>query len=191
MDAWYKDPTSNASPFVIVGGQEDGPSERQIVDELKKAEVEEARAGHAPLLEGTKTVVAFIKAGLQLQHIQRKIQATLKSKTLTADRASQVQELRVSFLKQLRSFQHLQLTYMPGIETLREADDAKRDVNEPECQPEYIKLYLPSDLTAEQRRSITLSRVIETEARVRCGQCADALVTLRTRLYRNAYDMVS
>ncbi|KAF7301155.1 CxC2 domain-containing protein [Mycena indigotica] len=134
MDAWYKDPTSNASPFVIVGGQEDGPSERQIVDELKKAEVEEARAGHAPLLEGTKTVVAFIKAGLQLQHIQRKIQATLKSKTLTADRASQVQELRVSFLKQLRSFQHLQLTYMPGIETLREADDAKRDVNEPESR---------------------------------------------------------
>ncbi|KAF7294727.1 CxC2 domain-containing protein [Mycena indigotica] len=183
MDAWYKDPTSNASPFVIVGGQEDGPSERQIVDELKKAEVEEARAGHAPLLEGTKTVVAFIKAGLQLQHIQRKIQATLKSKTLTADRASQVQELRVSFLKQLRSFQHLQLTYMPGIETLREADDAKRDVNEPECQPEYIKLYLPSDLTAEQRGQLHLSRVIETEARVRCGQCADALVTLRTHLY--------
>ena len=47
-----------------------GPTERQVVEELKAAELKEAREGRAPLVEGKMTQSAFLKAGLQLEDSQ-------------------------------------------------------------------------------------------------------------------------
>ncbi|KAJ7059368.1 hypothetical protein C8F01DRAFT_1255068 [Mycena amicta] len=169
MEDWYED-SSKPNPFVVQGGKSAGPSEHEIMDELKKEELEAARLGHAPLLEGTMTVTAFIRAGLQLQELQRRVRGALGNTALvTADRSSKTQELWVSLLKQMKVFEKLQLTYMPGTQALRDADDAERDPDEPPPKPEDLKLYLPSDLTAEQRRTACIGRVVETEARLRRG----------------------
>ncbi|KAF7293496.1 CxC2 domain-containing protein [Mycena indigotica] len=119
MDAWYKDNTQT-NPFEVQGGKLAGPSEREISEELKRAEVEDARAGIKPLLEGKMTITAFIRAGMQLQAIQRRIRTALKAKK-SADQASQIQELCLSLIKQMRTFEKLQLTYMPGVQGLRDA----------------------------------------------------------------------
>ncbi|KAF7315023.1 CxC2 domain-containing protein [Mycena indigotica] len=175
-----------------LGGNAAGPTEREIVQDLKKEELEEVRAGRIPVLEGKMTVVAFIKAGLQLQNLQRRIRAALKNKSLTADRASQIQELRLSLVKQTQAFQKLQLTYMPGVEGLRQADDTKRNPDQPTPPPEDTKLYLPSDLTHTERLQACVQRVVDTEVNLRRGQCTDALVALRAKTLRpDAYDLVS
>ncbi|KAF7307360.1 CxC2 domain-containing protein [Mycena indigotica] len=164
-----------------------GPTEREIVQDLKKEELEEVRAGRIPVLEGKMTVVAFIKAGLQLQNLQRRIRAALKNKSLTADRASQIQELRLSLVKQTQAFQKLQLTYMPGVEGLRQADDTKRNPDQPTPPPEDTKLYLPSDLTHTERLQACVQRVVDTEVNLRRGQCTDALVALRAKLFAQTH----
>ncbi|KAF7296764.1 CxC2 domain-containing protein [Mycena indigotica] len=186
MDNWYKD-TTQPNPFVLQGGNAAGPTEREIVQDLKKEELEEVRAGRIPVLEGKMTVVAFIKAGLQLQNLQRRIRAALKNKSLTADRASQIQELRLSLVKQTQAFQKLQLTYMPGVEGLRQADDTKRNPDQPTPPPEDTKLYLPSDLTHTERLQACVQRVVDTEVNLRRGQCTDALVALRAKLFAQTH----
>ncbi|KAF7321200.1 CxC2 domain-containing protein [Mycena chlorophos] len=182
MDEWYEDQDTD-SPFIVAGGEASGPSQRSIGEELRQAELDDARAGHVPFVEGSKTGTAFVQAGLQLEESQRRIRAALKNKSLTATRRSEIQELRMSLLKKLASFEKLQLTYMPGAAALREADNAKRDPDQPPPQPETLRLYLPSDLSDEDRLRACVRRVVETEAGLRRGQCADALIVLRARLY--------
>ncbi|KAF7301992.1 CxC2 domain-containing protein [Mycena indigotica] len=171
---------TQTNPFEVQGGKLAGPSEREISEELKRAEVEDARAGIKPLLEGKMTITAFIRAGMQLQAIQRRIRTALKAKK-SADQASQIQELRLSLIKQMRTFEKLQLTYMPGVQGLRDAARYKLDAED--AQPENAKLYLPSQLTAEECRQVSMADLIETEAKLRRGQCADALAALRGRLH--------
>ncbi|KAJ7050211.1 hypothetical protein C8F01DRAFT_1377813 [Mycena amicta] len=56
---WDRDKTC-PNPYLVVGGKEAGPSERQVMEQLKAAELEDVRAGRAPLLEGGKmTAAAF------------------------------------------------------------------------------------------------------------------------------------
>ncbi|KAF7288787.1 CxC2 domain-containing protein [Mycena indigotica] len=183
MDAWYED-DSKPNPFIVVGGKEAGPSERQITEELNKEELEEARQGRHAFLDGKKTVTAFVKAGLRLEAMQAKIITALGNTALaTADRTSKIQERCLTLLKEIKAFETLQLTYMPGVADLRERDEEGRDADSPPPQPERLRLYLPSELSEEDRRVVANGRVVETEARLRKGQCGDALTDLRKKLH--------
>jgi hypothetical protein len=102
---------------------------------------------------------------------------------VTADRASQIQEMRISFLKKLRTFERLQQVYMPGVATLKEAAEDERDPDLPAPKAEDIKLWMPSEVTGALRRQVCRKGVLEVEARVRQAQCEDALRTLRSRLH--------
>ncbi|KAF7305857.1 CxC2 domain-containing protein [Mycena chlorophos] len=180
-NAWVKDSTRQ-NPFVVEGGKDAGPSERAIAEDLKKTELEDMRTGRAPLFEEKMSVTAFVRAGLQLEETQRRIKAALKNKPLTATRGSEIQEMRMSFLKQMQTFERLQLTYMPGVDTLREADEAARDhkPDEEPTRPEDLKLYLPSTLTEGERAFACLLRVVDTEANLRLGHyiyCGSAMRT--------------
>ncbi|KAJ7050749.1 hypothetical protein C8F01DRAFT_1092087 [Mycena amicta] len=154
---WEKDKTK-PNPYLVVGGKEAGPSERQVMEELKAAEFEDVRAGRAPLLEGGKmTAASFIKAGLQLEEAQRRILAELKAKAvITVDRSSTIQEQRFSLLKKLKTFQQLQLTYMPGIEDIWRKDAEQRDLDVAPPKAEHIKIYLPSEVSADERQQTHL-----------------------------------
>ncbi|KAF7331975.1 CxC2 domain-containing protein [Mycena kentingensis (nom. inval.)] len=186
LSDWLEDRTK-PNPYIIAGGKE-GPSEREVTEELKAAEVEDARAGRATLLEGGKvTAAAFVKAGLQLEDIQRRIRAELQSnQVLTASRSSAIQEQRFNCLKKLKAFQELQLTYMPGVDDLRQRDEALRDVDAPGPKAEDIPLYLPSQLLPEERR-ICARGVVKAEKSLRLGQLSDALMALRASLHSQAH----
>jgi hypothetical protein len=102
---------------------------------------------------------------------------------VTADRSSQIQELRMAFLRKLRTFERLQAVYMPGVAALRQAAEDARDHDQPPPKAEDIKLWLPSDLPAAVRRTACMRGIPEAEAKLRNAQCVDALDTLRSRLH--------
>ncbi|KAJ7093629.1 hypothetical protein C8R43DRAFT_908083 [Mycena crocata] len=181
VDAWLKDKTQ-PNPYCIAGGKR--PSETAVLQELKEAEAEEAREGRTPMSSTRSTASAFLKAGLQLEEAQRRIKAEVKGVTLvTADRSSQIQELRISLFKKLRTFERLQEVFMPGVADLREAEEAARNKELAPPKAEDIKLWLPSALSNEQRRLACRRGLTEMETKLRSAQCADALETLRSRLH--------
>ncbi|KAF7321399.1 CxC2 domain-containing protein [Mycena kentingensis (nom. inval.)] len=158
------------------------------MEHLKEEELAEAAAGRAPLVEGKMTAAAFIKAGLQIEDAQRRIRSELSSRVhVSADRSSEIQELRFSLLQKIKTFKKLQLTYMPGVSEIRAEDDARRDPNVPPPKAENIEIYLPSGLDDTQRRGASLRGANEAEAKLRQGQCSDALVALRAALYVQAH----
>ncbi|KAF7314813.1 CxC2 domain-containing protein [Mycena kentingensis (nom. inval.)] len=146
-------------------------------------ELEEVRAGRGETFKGKMTGVAFIKAGLQLENAQRRIKAEIKAtNTMTAERASQIDELRVSFFKKLRSWQTQQAVFMPISTMLREEEEERRNREEPAPAAEDTKLWLPSDLSDTQRRTAGVRGLAKIEGRLREGQCGDALVRVRGSL---------
>ncbi|KAF7307110.1 CxC2 domain-containing protein [Mycena indigotica] len=180
---------SKPNPYLVIGGKEAGPSEREILADLKAAELEDARAGLVPIIEGGKmTAAAFIKSGLVIEESQRRILAELESKSLlSADRSSAIQEQRYSILKKLKSWEQLQLSYMAGAHELRLADNDHRPAEVPPPKMELTKLYFPSDIPAAQRNVICARGVIDAEVKLRMGQCSDALTSLRGYLYTQAH----
>ncbi|KAJ7107316.1 hypothetical protein C8R43DRAFT_905790 [Mycena crocata] len=178
IDTWLVDKTK-PNPYCVEGGK--SGTETAVLQELKEAEAEEAREGRTPLSGTKSTASAFLKGGLQLEEAQY---VKVKGVTLvTADRSSQIQELRIALLKKIRTFEKLQEVFMPGVSALREAAEEKRDAELPAPKAENIKLWLPSSLMAAQRRSACRRGVAEMEARLRGGQCTDALDNLRSRLH--------
>ncbi|KAJ7049499.1 hypothetical protein C8F01DRAFT_1352483 [Mycena amicta] len=149
-----KEDPSAPNPYMM-DGKHAGPTEGQILADLKKAELEDVRAGRGEAMIGKMTGVAFIKAGLQLKDLQfrRRIRAEVKATvTMTADRASQLDKLRVSFFKKLRNWETNQSVFMPAVEDMRAEEEEKRDRDVAPPLAEDTKLWLPSDLTNDQRR---------------------------------------
>ncbi|KAF7306223.1 CxC2 domain-containing protein [Mycena indigotica] len=174
LDRWNADPSA-PNPYVLDGNQ--GRSEAQILADLKRAELEDLRGGTWRICSG------------------RRITAEVKEATnLTAERSSQIDEQRASFYKKLHSWETHQRVFMPGVGALRLKEEEKRNPEAPPPLAEEIKLWLPSDLTAEERRLACRTGLAETESKLRQGQCADALDNLRGHLqskmhiidYRNA-----
>ncbi|KAJ7048440.1 hypothetical protein C8F01DRAFT_1280798 [Mycena amicta] len=178
IDKWIADPSA-PNPYMM-DGKHAGPTEGQILADLKKAELEDVRAGRGEAMIGKMTGVAFIKAGLQLQDLQRRIRAEVKATvTMTADRAGQLDELRVSFFKKLRNWETHQSVFMPTVEDMRAEEEERRDRDVAPPLAEDTKLWLPSDLTNDQRRRGCRRGLIDAELRLREGQCGDALCKLR------------
>ncbi|KAF7290707.1 CxC2 domain-containing protein [Mycena indigotica] len=171
IDAWNADNT-RPNPY-LSEARHAGPSEAQILADLKKAET---------------TAAAFIKGALQLEDQQRRIRFEASgTTTLTAERSSQLDELRVSVLKKLRTLQTHQLVFMPGIEGLRLAEEENRNPDIAPPAAEVSKLWLPSDLSAEEREAICRPDLVETEAQLRLGQCSDSLGKIRGHLHAKTH----
>ncbi|KAJ6479203.1 hypothetical protein C8R47DRAFT_983594 [Mycena vitilis] len=180
---WLAD-RSKPNPYFREGGKSAGPSEAAVFLDLKNAEAKEAAEGREPVSESTSTAAAFVKAGGQLEETQRRIHAEVKGVTLvTADRASQIQEMRISFLKKFRTFERLQKVYMPGLAVWKEAEEDRRDPDLPPPKAEDLKLWMPSEVPAASRRQVCRRGLVDLEARVREAQCVDSLNDLRSRLH--------
>ncbi|KAF7310198.1 CxC2 domain-containing protein [Mycena indigotica] len=187
VNAWNADNTS-PNPYVSTA-KHAGPSEAQILAELKKAELEQLRSGRGnELAAGRTTAAAFIKGALQLEDQQRRIRFESSGQTtLTAERSSQLDELRVSVLKKLHTLQMHQMVFMPGVEELRAAEEERRDVDAAPAPAEVAKLWLPSDLSMEQREAVCRPTLVETEAQLRLGQCSDTLAKIRGHLHAKTH----
>ncbi|KAF8122736.1 hypothetical protein K438DRAFT_1603507 [Mycena galopus ATCC 62051] len=185
IDAWLAD-RSQPNPYSDISLA--GPSEAAVLQELKEAEAREVAEGREVFADTKSTPVSFIKAGLVLEESQRRMKAELKGVTLvTADRASQIQEMRLSFLRKLRAFERMQVVFMPGVSALKAGAEEHRDSDAPPLKAEEIKLWLPSELTAAARRTACRKGLAEVEAKVRAAQCGDALDVLRSRLHAQTH----
>ncbi|KAJ7144883.1 hypothetical protein C8R43DRAFT_891041 [Mycena crocata] len=179
IDAWLEDSTQ-PNPYMLE--KNDGPTEVQVRLSLKREEEHDVQGGRAPV-HGT-SATAFLTAGMQIEHSQRRILAELKGLVLVApDRETRIQELRLTLLNKLSTFRKLQRTYMPGAVHAITADEAERNPDAPAPRAEHIKLYMPSDLLEAERASACLRNLPEMEAKLRSAQCGDALSLIRGRLH--------
>ncbi|KAF7305707.1 CxC2 domain-containing protein [Mycena chlorophos] len=187
LDAWIADDTK-PNPYLVAGGKDAGPSEAQVAADLKKAEVEEAREGRGDFVEAKTTATGFVKGLLQLEDLKRRIKNEVRGSTkVTAERSSQIEELRASFFKKLQVVEQLQDVFMPGVRTLRAKAERNRDTDLPPVKAEDTKLWLPSDVKANQRGWVAKKGVSEVEAKLRLAQCGDALQRLRSLLYAKTH----
>ncbi|KAJ7056324.1 hypothetical protein C8F01DRAFT_1029354 [Mycena amicta] len=184
---WLAD-KSKPNPYILAGGKAAGPSEAQVAAELKQAEVEDAREGRGEFVEVRTTAAAFVKGLLQLEDLKRRIKNEVRGSTaLTANRSSQIDELRASFFKKLKVIQRQQEFFMPGVSALRLAEEECRDGDRPPPKAEDVKLWLPSDLTETQRGTACRRGLIDIEAKLREAQCGDALTKLRSLLFTKTH----
>ncbi|KAJ7050115.1 hypothetical protein C8F01DRAFT_1264382 [Mycena amicta] len=187
VEAWLAD-KSKPNPYLSKATHA-GPSEAAILAELKKAELDQLRSGRGTELGvGKTTAAAVIKGALQLEELQRRIRFEASgTATLTAERSSQLDELRVAFFKKLRALETHQVFFMPGVAELRAAEEEQRDADAPPPPAEHTKLWLPSDLSEEQREWACRRGLDHTEARLRLGQCGDALAKIRAHLHAKTH----
>ncbi|KAJ7059923.1 hypothetical protein C8F01DRAFT_1254013 [Mycena amicta] len=183
---WGRD-KSKPNPYLMQNGKKAGPSEAQVLAELRKTELAEQQEGRARIGEGKMTAGGFIKAKLQLENLQRRIEAESKAKTLTADRASQLDELRVSFFKKLRTIQKLEDVFQPGVDQLRSEEEDLRDPDMPAPKAEDVKLWLPSDMSSDELEEACVPGLGSVESQLRRGQCGDALASLCARIHAKTH----
>ncbi|KAJ7053095.1 hypothetical protein C8F01DRAFT_1090164, partial [Mycena amicta] len=184
---WLADETK-PNPYIMAGGKDAGPSEAQVAADLRKAEAEEMRQGRGGFTEGRTTATGFIKGLLQLEDFQRRIKHEVRSKAgLTADRTSQIEELRATFFKKLKSIQKEQESFMPGVEVLIAVVEERRDKDLPPPKAEDSKLWLPSSLSETQRVWVCRRGLVEVEAKLREAQCRDALGKICAHLYTKTH----
>ncbi|KAF7307926.1 CxC2 domain-containing protein [Mycena kentingensis (nom. inval.)] len=186
VKAWQVD-RSNPNLYVMKGGQAAGPSEAQVAADLKAAELKEAREGRGEFLDADMTAAAFVKALLQLEDLKRRIKNEVKGNTPMAERASQIDELRVSLLRKLRNIQRHHDTFMPGAVRLRLAEESLRDKDRPPPKAEDVKLWLPSDVPPMERGRACKRGLLEVEGQLRRAQCGDALARLRSLLHMKTH----
>ncbi|KAJ7056035.1 hypothetical protein C8F01DRAFT_1211465 [Mycena amicta] len=182
IEQWERD-RSMPNPFLMHGGQKSELSEAQILAALKKDELDELRAGRVTAAEGKMVLAGFIKAKLQLEDLQDRIQWELRSKTLTADRASQLDKLRVSFFKKLHTITKLEEVFMPAAVDLRAEDEELRDPEVPPKKAEEVPLWLPSELSKEELKAPGMAKLARIESSLRRGQCGDAIARLRGQIH--------
>jgi hypothetical protein len=72
---------------------------------------------------------------------------------------------------------------MPGVGALKESAEDGRDPDLPPPKAEEIKLWMPSELTGEERRRVCRKGLADVEGRVQQAQCEDALHNLRSQLH--------
>ncbi|KAF7313215.1 CxC2 domain-containing protein [Mycena kentingensis (nom. inval.)] len=179
---WEADKTK-PNPYVVAGGKSAGPSEAQVAAALKAAEVKEAREGQGEFVDGKMTATGVHKGLIAARKLENELKG---STTLTADRASQIDELRASFFKKLKAIRAQQDVFMPGVAALRAAAEELRDPDRPAPKAEDTKLWLPSDLRPTERRAMRRG-LAAIEGQLREAQCGDALGEMRCLLYQKTH----
>ncbi|KAJ7041928.1 hypothetical protein C8F04DRAFT_946399 [Mycena alexandri] len=183
IDAFAAD-HSKPNPYMLTNSG--GPTEAEIRALLKQEEQQAVQKGELPLHATSAT--AFLAGGLQLEETQRRIKGEIAGRHVTADRESKIQEYRLALLAKLRKFRELQSIYTPAAVRAIAAEEAGRDGELPPPNPEHIRLWLPSELAASQRAGGGCQHnVADMEARLREGQCSNALVDIRGRLHTKRY----
>ncbi|KAJ7745301.1 hypothetical protein B0H16DRAFT_1462817 [Mycena metata] len=186
INDWRRDHTK-PNPYEQENKGRDGKqSEGAIRQELRREEMEEAAAGAGAggsKLHGS-SITLFLVTGLQLEESQRVIRREARGRVLLAgDHQARLQEMRISFFSKLAGFHRLQAVYMVAAVAAVQAEEDARDPDMPPPKAEDIKLYLPSGLTRAQQQTGCRKGLAAMEARLREGQCSDALKQLRGRLH--------
>ncbi|KAJ7076255.1 hypothetical protein B0H15DRAFT_790828 [Mycena belliarum] len=182
IDDWLEDGTKE-NPYTL--NRKDCPSEAEVRLQVRKDEDGLAAGAKAPLYGQSAT--AFLVAGIQIEDSQRRILAERSGSVfVAADRENKIQEWRHTLLSKIARFRSLQKLYMPGAEAVIAEAEAGRDFEARPPKPEKIKLWMPSQMPAENEDDVLrgcVKGLREMEAKLRVGQCENSLASLRSRLH--------
>ncbi|KAF7319497.1 hypothetical protein HMN09_00288600 [Mycena chlorophos] len=160
---WLAD-KSKPNPYTMDGGAEAGPSESKVAADLKEAEVAEARLQRG--IGGPDTPTWH-----EVKNTQ----------TLTAERSSQLEELRASFYKKLNAIEQQQSVYMAGVAVLRDSAEEREQAARQQRAKRAEREPPPP------RRRIRLRGLFDVEAKLRRAQCGDALNKIRSLLFAKTH----
>ena len=119
----------------------------------------------------------FIQPLTELTRIcRRRLRQKQKVKSKTVDELSEMTKARRSLSKRVRELQGCQRVYIPGVADLL---DASQEDERLEDQPEVLKLWLPSQLSDDDRSAWCLPGISHLEFRFRYVQASDTLTELR------------
>ncbi|KAL1740807.1 hypothetical protein HDZ31DRAFT_46736 [Schizophyllum fasciatum] len=164
----------------------DEPSELSVRAQLVRDEADDVRMGRTPVRATAKAT--FVVLGLQLEDSQRHIKEIAQDISVTAvDRDRKVQEQRIAWFKRLARYRALQEHFMPvaAAKVLSEEQSRNPDTLPPDA--EHVKIWLPSDLTRQEREEGCVEGLAEAEVRLRVAQCTDALKDSRNRLHARRF----
>ncbi|KAJ7690749.1 hypothetical protein B0H17DRAFT_1159968 [Mycena rosella] len=147
------------NPYQPARGKRSGPSEVTVRIELKKDEAKEAVDAEASV--HSKGTTAFI----------------------VADQSNRVEELCLSFVQKLKTFQDLQARHMPEASQALEEEEEAQDPESAPINPENVTLWMPSELKGTARTRGCVKGLAEKEAKLREAQCSNALDDLQRRLH--------
>jgi hypothetical protein len=102
---------------------------------------------------------------------------------MTADREAKLLDWRRTLLVKIGRYRELQKQYMPGAAHAIATAEAARDPDAAPPKPEKIKLFMPSQLPANDLLRGCVRGLLSMEAKLRVAQCNNALVKLRARLH--------
>ena len=107
---------------------------------------------------------------------RRRLRQKQKAKPKTVDELSEMTKARRSLSKRVHELQGCQQVYIPGIADLL---DSSQEDERLEDQPEVLKLWLPSQLSDNDRSAWCLPGISHLEFWFRYVQASDALAELR------------
>ncbi|TRM57177.1 hypothetical protein BD626DRAFT_412511 [Schizophyllum amplum] len=173
-----------ANPFMphIV----EGPSEQTVRAQLVRDEAEDVRLGRTPMRATAKAT--FVVLGLQLEEQQRRIASMARDATLAPlDHDRKLQEQRIAWFKRLARYRTLQELFMPAAAVKALAAEQARDADVPAPDAENVKIWLPSDLTREERDEGCVEGLPDIEVSLRVAACTDTLKDIRNRIYARRF----
>ncbi|TRM64737.1 hypothetical protein BD626DRAFT_400204 [Schizophyllum amplum] len=177
---------NNALPNPFMPQVSDGPSEQSVRAQLVRDEAQDVRLGKTPMRATAKAT--FVVLGLQLEELQQRIASMARDISLTAlNRDRKVQEQRIAWFKRLGRYRVLQEHFMPVAVAKALASEQLRDPDIPPADAEHVKVWLPSDLTQQERDEGCVEGLFEVEVRLRVAQCIDALKAIRDRLHARRF----
>ncbi|KAI0054472.1 hypothetical protein BV25DRAFT_1817015, partial [Artomyces pyxidatus] len=154
---------------------------------LELAREEAERASEGLLDAAGPGRPAFLLLGMDIEEMQSVMlinasRYAFSVRDSTALQEVQTQESRTAILRQIFKFRTEQEARMPNVGRHFEIDD-----NAEASTPETIRLYLPSDIPAEDRNRLCAADLQQMEARLRYAQACDALEELRRQLRIRTY----
>ena len=118
---------------------------------------------------------------------RRRLRQKQRAKSKTADNISEITKARRLLLKRIRELQACQRIYIPGIADLLSVNQEDERLQD---QPEVLKLWLPSQLSDDDRSAWCLPGIPYLEFRFRYARASDSLAELRRlrRLFQGTRD---
>ncbi|KAI4517040.1 hypothetical protein K525DRAFT_211789 [Schizophyllum commune Loenen D] len=177
---------NNQLPNPFLPHVSDEPSEQRVRAQLVRDEADDVRMGRTPVRATAKAT--FVVLGLQLEESQSHIAVMAQDISIAAlDRERQVQEQRIAWFKRLARYRALQEHFMPAAAAKALAEEQSRNPDTLPPDAEHVKLWLPSDLTRQEREEGCVEGLDEVEVRLRVAQCTDALKDTRSRLHARRF----
>ncbi|KIM82772.1 hypothetical protein PILCRDRAFT_7683 [Piloderma croceum F 1598] len=166
---------------------------------LVMAEEEKVRAEEGATYVHDVSAGAFLLLGTEIQNLQQTLHhevSGLQKQTLL--QTTFVVEWQTVLLKRVQHFRKIQHIYMPGFNPRyynnTDVSDSNSNSNTP-MMVENTKLYMPSELSASNRRKFCPNGLASLEDRIRFAEASDSLEDLqhhlRTRSFTNKFKIAN